>query len=156
MNLHLYLSEVHNVLSHAHKSGKINAFYTYTSYSVTAPNFNPSGLTLVSTSPTSITITWTVPSTSPDADGYVLYYASGSGPDMSVKIVGGSVSEHTIEGLTPDTTYTISIRAYQDILGPASETVIVMTNATEGTHCPKCEKIFIRRLILILTCGLLH
>ena len=134
----MYLSEVHTFPC-TQKFKKINAFYAYTPFSVTAPNFNPSGLTLASTSPTSITITWTVPSASPDADGYVIYYASGNGPDMSVKIVGGSVSEHTIEGLTPGTTYTISIRAYQDILGPASETIIIMTNATEGTHYPQCH-----------------
>ena len=80
-----------------------------------------------------MTVNWSVPSTPPDADGYVIYYASASGPGMSVKIMGGSVTEHTLEGLTPRTLYNISIRAYQDILGPASETIIVMTNASEGT-----------------------
>ena len=111
----------------------MNAFYICTSFSVTAPNFIPSGLSLVSTSPTSITVAWTVPSALPDADGYILYYASGDGPDMSVNVVGGSVSEHTIEGLTPNTFYNISIRAYQDILGPASQEIVIKTNSSEGT-----------------------
>ena len=76
---------------------------------------------------------WSVPSTPPDADGYVIYYASGSGPGMSVKVMGGSVNQHTIEDLTPATLYTISIRAYQDILGPVNETIVVMTtNASQG------------------------
>ena len=76
---------------------------------------------------------WSVPSPPPDADGYVIYFASGSGPVMSLKVKGGSINEHTLEGLTPSTLYTISIRAYQDILGQASDNIIVMTNASEGT-----------------------
>ena len=75
---------------------------------------------------------WSVPLTPPDADGYVIYYASGSGPGMSVKVMGGSVNEHTLNDLTPGTLYNISIRAYQDILGPASGTIVVMTNASQG------------------------
>ena len=82
-----------------------------------------------------MTVNWSVPSTPlpPDADGYVIYYASGNGPSMSVKVMGGSVGEHTLEDLTPGTLYTILIRAYQDILGLASEPIIVIaTNASEG------------------------
>ena len=74
-----------------------------------------------------------MPSTPPDADGYAIYYASGSGPGMSVKVMVGSVGEHTVEDLSPATLYTISIRAYQDILGPASDAILVMTNSSEGT-----------------------
>ena len=80
-----------------------------------------------------MTVKWSVPSTPPDADGYVIFYANGSGPGMSVKVLGGIVNQHTIEGLTPATLYSISIRAYQDILGPASETIAVMTNTSKGT-----------------------
>ena len=99
-----------------------------------APNFIPSELSLVSTSSTSMTVKWSAPSTPPDADGYIIYYASGSGQAMSVKVMGGSVDEHTLEDLTPNTSYTISIRAYQDILGPASDAIIVMTNkSSQGT-----------------------
>ena len=100
---------------------------------VTAPNFIPSNLTSISTSSTNVTLSWTVPATAPDADGYVIYYRATSGPEMSEKIVGGDISDYTLEGLTPGTQYTISIRAYQDILGPASTQIDVMTNATEGT-----------------------
>ena len=101
-------------------------------FNATAPNFTPSTLKSFSTSPTSMTVKWSVPSTPPDADGYVIYYASGSGPGMSVKVMGASVTEHTLEDLIPCTLYTIFIRAYQDILGPASETIVVMNNTSEG------------------------
>ena len=117
--------------SHACKCQKLMYLQLLPFY-VTVPNFTPSDLNLVSTSSTSITVKWSVPSTPPDADGYVIYYASGSGPGMSVKVIGGSVNQCTIEDLTPGTLYTISIRAYQDILGPASDTIVVMTNASQG------------------------
>ena len=100
----------------------------------TAPNFIPSGLTLVSTTPTTLTLNWTVPSPSPDADGYVIYLMRSSGSVKALKIVGGSVNEHILEGLTPCTSYTISIRAYQDILGPESQPLLVRTNACEGKY----------------------
>ena len=106
----------------------MSAIYDYFHFFVTAPNFIPSDLNLVSTSSTSITVNWSVPSTPPDADGYVIYFASGSGPGMSVKVMGGSVNEHTLEDLTPGSIYNISIWAYQDILGPASVSITVMTN----------------------------
>ena len=132
LKMHLYLSEV-PAFPYV-QVPKVNALYNYfDSFYVTAPNFIPSDLSLVSTSSTSITVKWSVPSTPPDADGYVIYYASGSGPGMSVKVMGDSVNQHAIEDLTPNTSYTISIRAYQDILGPASETIVVMTtNVSEG------------------------
>ena len=133
------------MLSPAFKLQKLVHFSIFPFY-VTAPNFVPSKLTSISTSSTSMTVNWSLPSTPPppDADGYVIYYASSSGPGMSVKIMGGSVNEHTLEDLTPATSYTISIRAYQDILGPASETIIVMTNASEGTKCGyTCSHIYI-------------
>ena len=129
MKKRLYLSEVYTCIS-MHASAKscctiqLLLFVLY----VTAPNFIPSDLSLVSTSSTSITVGWSVPSTPPDADGYVIYYASGSGPGMSVKVMGGSTKEHTLEDLTPATLYTIYIRAYQNILGSESDTIVVMTN----------------------------
>ena len=119
---------------HVHNKCKIFNVLHAISFIVTAPNFIPFDLTLFSTSSTTVTLNWTVPTTSPDADGYVLYctMASGNGPGMAQKVVGGDVTECTLEGLTPNTLYTISIRAYQDILGPASGQIAVMTNASEG------------------------
>ena len=124
----MYLSEVYTAFS-CIQIPKIKYTLQLLSFYVTAPNFTPSDLNLVSTSSTSITVKWSVPSTPPlDADGYVIYYASGSEPGTSLKVMGGSVNQRTIENLTPNTSYTIYIRAYQDILGLANETIVVMTN----------------------------
>ena len=79
-------------------------------------------------------LSWEVPSPSPDADGYVIYYYQTEvGLVMSEKIAGGDVTNYTLGWLTPNTSYTMSIRAYQDILGPASGQITVMTNSSEGT-----------------------
>ena len=52
-----------------------------------------------------------------DADGYVVYYNG-----TTKQVVGGGMSETgtTLDGLMPNMSYSISVRAYQDILGPPS------------------------------------
>ena len=42
--------------------------------------------------------------------------------------MGGSQSTTTLKGLRGGTTYDITVRAYQDILGPVSNTISVQTN----------------------------
>ena len=49
-----------------------------------------------------------------DADGYVVYYNN-----QVKKVVGGDVTEAVLE-LISGIRYTITVRAYQDILGPPS------------------------------------
>ena len=46
---------------------------------------------------------------------------------MTQQIKGGSQNEMTLKGLIPATTYNITVRAYQDILGPASNAISVQT-----------------------------
>ena len=109
-------------------------------FNTTVPNFAPSSLKTVATTSTNVTLTWEVPSSSPDANGYVFYYSSSvSGSTMSVKVVGGSVGEHTLEGLSHSTWYTISIRAYQDILGPESQPIVIITNSSRGMFLDRCS-----------------
>ena len=57
-----------------------------------------------------------------DADGYVVYY------NGTAKLVGGDMKETTLDGLIPQTSYSITVRAYQDILGPPSTTLNTATN----------------------------
>ena len=46
---------------------------------------------------------------------------------MTQQVKGGSQSTATLKGLRVETTYSITVRAYQDILGPASNTISVQT-----------------------------
>ena len=46
---------------------------------------------------------------------------------MTQQVKGGSQNEMTLKGLIPATTYDITVRAYQDILGPASNAINVLT-----------------------------
>ena len=65
---------------------------------------------------TSINISLT---TIPDAEGYVVYI------DDMVYVTNSSI---TVDDLIPGTTHLVRVRAYQDILGPASATVHATTN----------------------------
>ena len=57
-----------------------------------------------------------------DADGYVVY-RNGT----AKLVVGGDVKKTTLDGLMPTTIYSITVRAYQDILGPASTAIYTTT-----------------------------
>ena len=93
---------------------------------LSAPSSSPSNLTLVSNTFTSITINWTYPDIS-DTDGYVVN-ASSLNDYVIQQVNGSSVNETTLNGLIPGTTYNITIRAYQDLLGPASQPLSVTTS----------------------------
>ena len=43
------------------------------------------------------------------------------------QVMGGNQSTTTLKGLRVGTTYYITVRAYQDILGPVSNTISVQT-----------------------------
>ena len=108
-------------------TGKYFYYYRYMMSYVTtsAPGFTPSLLTLVKKTATTITVSWTsVPS---DADGYVVNVTSDTNT-MTQQVKGGSQNETTLKGLILGTTYDITVRAYQDILGPASNAISVQTS----------------------------
>ena len=46
---------------------------------------------------------------------------------MTQQVKGGSQSTTTLKGLRVGTTYNIMVKAYQDILGPVSNTISVHT-----------------------------
>ena len=80
---------------------------------------------MVNKTATTITISWTpVPS---DADGYVVN-ATSKTHTVTQQIKGGCQNKMTLKRLIPATTYNITVRAYQDILGPASNVISVQTN----------------------------
>ena len=80
---------------------------------IVAPSSSPTDITVVSTTTTSITVNWMYNTN--DANGYVVYYNG-----TTKLVVGGDIKETTLDGLIPGTSYSITVRAYQDILGPAS------------------------------------
>ena len=50
------------------------------------------------------------------------------------KLVGGDTLETTLDGLIPRMSYSITVRAYQDILGPPSTVLHFTTdNGGQGT-----------------------
>ena len=55
-----------------------------------------------------------------DADGYVVNATSDTAGTVTQQVEGGSQNTTTLRGLRVGTTYVISVRAYQDILGPVS------------------------------------
>ena len=91
---------------------------------LSAPGFTPSPSALINKTATTITISW-IPNPS-DADGYVVNVTSDT-HTVTQQVKGGSQNEMTLKRLIPVTTYNITVRAYQDILGPAGNVISVQT-----------------------------
>ena len=62
-----------------------------------------------------------------DADGYVVYSSQQSGVSTAVDV--GNVTQYMVRELIAGNTYSISVRAYQDLLGQASNAI---SEAFEG------------------------
>ena len=80
---------------------------------------------------TTITVNWTALDSS-DADGYVVNVTSDTDTVQTVQVEGSSNNTITLNGLRRGTTYSITVRAYQQLLGPASSTISVTTRCEDG------------------------
>ena len=79
----------------------------------------PSSLTVVNKTATTITINWTALDSS-DANGYVVNVTSDTDTVQTVQVEGSSNNTITLNGLRRGNLYCITVRAYQNLLGPAS------------------------------------
>ena len=82
-------------------------------------------LTVINKTAATITVSWTALDSS-DADGYVVNVTSDTDTVQTVQVEGSSNNTITLKGLRVVTTYSITVRAYQQLLGPAS-TISVQT-----------------------------
>ena len=92
---------------------------------ILVPATAPSSLTEVNKTATTITVSWTALDSS-DADGYVVNVTNDTDTVQTVQVQGSSNNTITLNGLNIETTYSITVRAYQQLLGPAS-TISVQT-----------------------------
>ena len=86
-----------------------------------------SSLTEVNKTATTITVSWTALDSS-DTDGYVVNVTSDTDTVQTVQVEGSSNNTITLNGLRVLTTYSITVRAYQQLLGPANTISVI-------THC---------------------
>ena len=116
--------------------------YTGISYYIhnsAAPAGAPVGLTNTTVNKTSITVVWdTVPCSQQNGliTGHKLVYSNTNGNTVSVNISGNNYRLYNIQGLTPSTSYTISVAAVNDGgTGPYSDpplTVWTLSNTGTG------------------------
>ena len=90
-------------------------------YCSVAPNFTPTNLTVLHKNATSVTISWTAVDAT-EADGYVVYYKARTEYQNDV----GNTTQCKLTGLNVNST-NITVRAYQDLLGPPSAILSVET-----------------------------
>ncbi|XP_019850659.1 PREDICTED: receptor-type tyrosine-protein phosphatase kappa-like isoform X1 [Amphimedon queenslandica] len=96
---------------------------------IKVPIIAPHYLTEVRKTNATITVGWFAFDSS-DADGYVVNITSDTGTVQIVQVKGNSNNTITLNGLRELTTYSITVRAYQQLLGPASNAIIIRTLPT--------------------------
>ena len=94
---------------------------------ILVPATAPSSLTVIGKTTTSITVRWTAFNSS-DANGYVVNVTSDTGT-VQIPLERSSNNALTINNLRGGTTYSITVRAYQQLLGPASSAI------SDFPHC---------------------
>ena len=82
------------------------------------PSFAPTSISVNKTA-TTITVNWNALDSS-DTDGYVVTVTSDTDTVQTVQVEGSSDNIITLNGLRGGTTYNITVRAYQQLLGTAS------------------------------------
>ena len=80
---------------------------------------------------TTITVNWTALDSS-DADGYVVNVTSDTDTVQTVQVEGSSNNTITLNGLRGGTTYSIIVRAYQQLLGPTSTISVTIHCEDQG------------------------
>ncbi len=99
--------------------------YSFVSISLfLAPGFSPSTPTLINITYTTITIQWTY-ADNDDVDGYVIKIHNDD--DEVIQVITTSIQQKTLYDLIPGVTYQITVRAYQDVLGPPSTAATITT-----------------------------
>ena len=86
-----------------------------------APNFTPTNLAILHKNATGVTISWTAVNAS-DADGYIVNITllSSAHTNNPTLVDVGNVTQYTLK---TGTTFQLTVRAYQDLLGPASNSI---------------------------------
>ena len=83
-------------------------------------------MTLGTRSAHSITVSWTALDSS-DAVGYVVYVTNDTNTVQRVQVEGSDNNVFAVTGLQGGTTYSVTVRAYQQLVGPPSNTITVQT-----------------------------
>ena len=89
---------------------------------ISAPNFTPTNLTVLHKNATSITINWTAVDAT-DADGYVIQLLEDDDTLCTTNRTAvdvGNTTQYTFRAVISEHAYSITVRAYQDLLGPES------------------------------------
>ena len=90
------------------------------------PGSAPTSVNVIRKTFNMINLHWTALD-STDADGYVIYVTNDTDTVQRVQVEGSSNNVFAVTGLKGGTTYSITVRAYQQLVGPPSNTITVQT-----------------------------
>ena len=104
-------------------------------YLYTAPPGPPTGVTAVQSGPTSVSVSWTAPTSGGPVTRYDIYYVANGGPSTS----GGSTNStsYVLTNLQVGVQYNISVIAVGTYFGSQNaSSVVVVPGISEVVHTP--------------------
>ena len=75
---------------------------------------------------TAINVSWSI---SGDVKGFIINITSDGIDTVTIQLTDGSLREYVINGLLPERDYTVDVRGYYQLLGPAGTITVIL----EGT-----------------------
>ena len=103
-------------------------------YLYTAPPGPPTGVTAVQAGPTSVSVSWTAPTSGGPVTRYDIYYVANGGPSTS----GGSTNSisYVLTNLQVGVQYNISVIAVGTYLGSQNASSVVVPGTPEVVSSP--------------------
>ena len=103
-------------------------------YLYTAPPGPPTGVTAVQSGPTSVSVSWTAPTSGGPVTRYDIYYVANGGPSTS----GGSTNStsYVLTNLQVGAQYNISVIAVGTYLGSQNALAVYVPGTPEVVHTP--------------------
>ena len=85
-------------------------------YSITASNA-PSSVSYEVVNATAIRVSWSITGS---VNGFVIYTSSNGLDTVTEQLTDNTLREYIVNGLLPERDYTIEVRGYYQLLGPAN------------------------------------
>ena len=70
---------------------------------------------------TAINVSWSI---SGDVNGFIINITRDGIDTVTIQLTDGSLREYVINGLLPERDYTVEVRGYYQLLGPAATAIV--------------------------------
>ena len=105
----------------------LHDYHHYSTIIIATSSSAPSSVSHSVLNATAVTISWDITG---NVNGFVINITSSVSDTVTEQLTDSSVREFVVNGLLPEVDYTVAVRGYYQLLGPATTTTVRL----EGTY----------------------